>query len=136
LFRRGARTIVLDLAGVSNIDAAGISELVRTYNMAMHASGAVQIVHANAWVRQTLKQAGLFDILSGVSDAASPRPFNHFLTQPLKGCLDHGVLSGGDVVWRPDAVGVRLGDPSEPFAVQVQLRSQQGVSRKTNRQRC
>ena len=33
LLRRGDRLIVLDLAGVRRIDAAGVGELVRAYNM-------------------------------------------------------------------------------------------------------
>ena len=64
LLRRGERFIVLDLALVSNVDAAGVSELVRTYNMVGAAQGVLQIVHATPWVRQVLERVGLFGILT------------------------------------------------------------------------
>jgi anti-anti-sigma factor len=98
LFRRGEGTIVLDLTQVSDIDAAGVSELVRTYNMAAHARGAVQIIHPSRWVRQTLQQAGLFDILTGLPDAVRPEPFDSFLARPSKRCLDNGLLPGDAIV--------------------------------------
>ena len=64
LLDHGERIIVLDLAGVSRIDAAGVGELVETYNMAVGAAGVLQIVHATAWVRHILELVGLFAILS------------------------------------------------------------------------
>jgi anti-anti-sigma factor len=64
LLRRGERTIVLDLTRVSTLDAAGVSELVRTYNMAVHVNGIVQVAHASVWVQQILATVGLFEILT------------------------------------------------------------------------
>ena len=64
LVGRGERLLVLDLAGVHRIDAAGVGELVRAYNMAIAAQGGLRIVHATAWVRQILQRVGLFDILT------------------------------------------------------------------------
>ena len=64
LLRRGERLIVLDLAGVRRIDAAGVSELVRAYNMAVAAQAGLRIVHSTAWVRETLQRVGLFEILT------------------------------------------------------------------------
>jgi anti-anti-sigma regulatory factor len=64
LIRRGERTIVLDLTRVPNVDAAGVSELVRAFNMAVHAKSVVRIVNASGWVRQSLKTGGLYEILS------------------------------------------------------------------------
>jgi anti-anti-sigma factor len=64
LLRRGARRIVLDLARVSKIDAAGVGELVRAYNMTIAVNGVLQIVHATPWVRDILERVHLFDILS------------------------------------------------------------------------
>jgi anti-anti-sigma factor len=64
LLRRGQRRVVLDLSRVLRIDAAGISELVRAYNMATATQGVLRIVHATPWVRQILERVGLFDILS------------------------------------------------------------------------
>jgi anti-anti-sigma factor len=65
LLRRGERRIVLNLACVSRIDAAGAGELVRAYNVTVAANGMLQIVHANPWVREVLTRAGLFQLLSG-----------------------------------------------------------------------
>ena len=76
LLRTGERTIVLDLARVSRIDAAGIGELVRAYNMTKAVNGWLRIVHASAWVREILTHVGLFDLLSaggGPGVEADPR---------------------------------------------------------------
>jgi anti-anti-sigma factor len=68
LLRRGERRIELDLAAVSKIDAAGIGELIRTFNMATATNGALRIVNATAWVREVLERAHLFDVLTGERD--------------------------------------------------------------------
>ena len=65
LLRRGERRIVLNMACVSSIDAAGAGELVRAYNVTVAANGVLRIVHATAWVREVLTRAGLFHLLSG-----------------------------------------------------------------------
>ena len=61
LLRRGARSVVVDLARVSTIDAAGVGELVRAYNMTVAANGILQVVNATGWVRQILERVGLYD---------------------------------------------------------------------------
>jgi anti-anti-sigma factor len=61
---RGVRTIVVSLARVSAIDAAGIGELVRTYNMTVAAGGIFRITDVPARVREMLEPVGLFEILS------------------------------------------------------------------------
>ncbi len=73
LLDAGQRDIVLDLAKVSSIDAAGIGELMRAYNLMAAASGRLQIKHANAWIRETLECVGVFDLLraAGRSDAVA-----------------------------------------------------------------
>jgi anti-anti-sigma factor len=63
LLRRGSRTIVLDLTGVTSIDAAGIGELVLAYNLTAAAHGVLRIVHAGAWVRELLQRVALFELL-------------------------------------------------------------------------
>lgn len=68
LLRRGERRIVLDLSAVSRIDAAGVGELIRTFNMATATNGALRIVNATAWVREMLERAHLFDLLTGDRD--------------------------------------------------------------------
>jgi anti-anti-sigma factor len=61
---RGERSIVLDLPGVSDIDAAGVGELVRAYNMAAAVDGALRIARPTSRVREMLEVAGLFELLS------------------------------------------------------------------------
>jgi anti-anti-sigma regulatory factor len=65
LLLRGQRDIVLDLAHVTRIDAAGVGELIRAYNMTVAAEGSLRIVHATTWVREVLERVQLFDLLSG-----------------------------------------------------------------------
>lgn len=67
---RGDRGIVLDLARVPSIDAAGVGELVRAYNMTTAADGVLRVVHPTPWVREILERAGLFDLLSASRKAA------------------------------------------------------------------
>ena len=64
LLRSGQRVIVLDLTGVPSIDAAGVGELVRAYNMTGAAQGVLRIVQATARVQRILERAGLFGVLS------------------------------------------------------------------------
>lgn len=66
LLRRGEREIVLDMSRVSTIDAAGVGQLVRAYNVAAAAKGELRIVHVAPRVREPLVRAGLFHLLSGV----------------------------------------------------------------------
>ena len=49
LLRRGERGIVLDLSSVSLIDAAGVGELVRAYNLASAMDVSLRIVHTTKW---------------------------------------------------------------------------------------
>lgn len=65
LLRRGQRRIVVDLSGVTGIDAAGVGELVRAVRMTAAVNGAVRIVNATAWVREMLERARVFELLSG-----------------------------------------------------------------------
>jgi len=65
LLRRGERRIVLDLSAVSRIDAAGVGELIRAFNMTAAVNGALRVVNAPAWVREILERAHLFELLSG-----------------------------------------------------------------------
>jgi anti-anti-sigma factor len=67
LLKRGERTIFLSLARVPKIDAGGIGELVRAYNLTTTWSGVFRVVHASERVRRLLIRVGLNDILS--SDA-------------------------------------------------------------------
>jgi anti-anti-sigma factor len=64
LLGRGARVIILDLTLMSRIDAAGVGDLVRAYNMVIATNGVLWVVHPTGWVRQILDRVGLLDILS------------------------------------------------------------------------
>jgi anti-anti-sigma factor len=65
LLRRGERRIVVDLSAVSRIDAAGLGELIRTFNMTVAVSGALRVINVSDWVRKMLERVNLFDLLSG-----------------------------------------------------------------------
>ena len=69
--RLGERRIVLDLSSISGVDAAGIGELVRAFNMSAAANGALRVVHATNRVREMLERAQLFERLSGAGPASS-----------------------------------------------------------------
>lgn len=64
LLCRGERSLVLDLQRVPTIDAAGVGQLVRAYNMTRSVNGTLRIKHAGPRVREMLVRAGLFDRLS------------------------------------------------------------------------
>jgi anti-anti-sigma regulatory factor len=65
--RRGDRLVLLDLAGVGDVDAAGVGELVHLYRMAAAVSGALQIARAGRKVRELLDRAGVFERLNADS---------------------------------------------------------------------
>ena len=60
----GERQVVLDLADVSEIDAAGIGELVRAFNAMTAAGGVLQVAHASQHVRKLLQVTGVLTLLN------------------------------------------------------------------------
>lgn len=60
----GARRIVVNLAAVRDLDAGGVSELVRLYRMALGSRSVLRVADARGWVRELLDRAGLFVLLS------------------------------------------------------------------------
>lgn len=70
LLQRGERCIVLDLAHVSSIDAGGVGELVRAYNMATAMNGFLRVDRPTTWVREALDRAGLAGLLTAEAEAA------------------------------------------------------------------
>jgi anti-anti-sigma factor len=64
LLGRGERRILLDLARLSDIDAAGIGELVRAFNATRAAGGVLQIANASRHVSQPLEISGLLGLLT------------------------------------------------------------------------
>ena len=65
LLRRGERRIVVDLSALSKIDAAGVGELIRAFNMTAAVNGGLRVVNPTAWVREILERAQLFQLLTG-----------------------------------------------------------------------
>jgi anti-sigma B factor antagonist len=65
LLGRGERRILLDLSRVSQIDAAGVGELVGAFTTARAAGGVLQIACASRRVRQLLQVAGVLPLLTG-----------------------------------------------------------------------
>jgi anti-anti-sigma factor len=63
LLHGGVRRVVLDLAGVSDIDAAGVGELIHIFNTAAAAGGAVEIAQASPHVHRVLDVAGVLGLL-------------------------------------------------------------------------
>ena len=70
LLRRGERRILLDLTGVSVLDAAGLGELVRAYNLARAANGMLRVLAPAGRVRTLLSRVGLLELLT--TDAFGP----------------------------------------------------------------
>jgi anti-anti-sigma regulatory factor len=59
----------VDLSALSKIDAAGVGELIRAFNMTVAVNGGLRVVNTTAWVREILERAQLFKLLAG-EDAA------------------------------------------------------------------
>jgi anti-anti-sigma factor len=70
LIGRGERHIVLDLAGVSSIDAAGIGELMHIHRLLMAREGALRVMNVVRRTRIPLQRVGVFDLLAEASDDA------------------------------------------------------------------
>jgi anti-anti-sigma factor len=79
LLRRGNRNILLDL-GDTDLDAAGIGELVRVFNLTRAAGGHLRVTCIRRSVRQLLEQVGLLHLLT--DDAADPDASEDHLTSP------------------------------------------------------
>jgi anti-anti-sigma factor len=70
LLDQGERAILLDMAAVPEIDAAGVGELVAAYTMAAAVGGVFGIARPPRRVRRLLDHARVGDILC--ADAADP----------------------------------------------------------------
>jgi anti-anti-sigma factor len=64
LLHSGVRRVLLDLSGVSDIDAAGVGELIRIFNMAAAVGGSVEIAGASQHVHRVLDVAGVLTLLT------------------------------------------------------------------------
>jgi anti-sigma B factor antagonist len=73
LLARGHRSILLDLADVTDLDACGVGELVRVYALTEAAKGELWIENTTRKARKLLDLAGLFALLSAPSSLAHER---------------------------------------------------------------
>jgi anti-anti-sigma factor len=64
---RGEQRILLNLSQLSDIDAAGIGELVRLFNMTKAVGGGLQIAHVTGHVERLLDITGLLTQLSAAA---------------------------------------------------------------------
>ena len=69
---RGERRILLDLSQLTAIDAAGIGELIRVFNVTRAAGGALRVARANRRVLQLLNAAGVLSFLTPLSSPSTP----------------------------------------------------------------
>ena len=89
---RGERHFVLDLHRVTQIDAAGVGELVRAYRMTCEANGTFEVLNPTNRVREVLSRAGLLALVKTngsrarftkqVPAAGRPLDCGSFLRQP------------------------------------------------------
>ena len=63
LLGRNERRILVNLAGLSAIDAAGVGALVDAYVIASQAGGVLRVTEASTRVRQLLEVAGVLNLL-------------------------------------------------------------------------
>lgn len=68
LLGTGTWMILLDLAGATAIDAAGVGALVNVYNMAAAADAVLRIANTSEDVRDLLTRVGLFDLFNAEPD--------------------------------------------------------------------
>jgi anti-anti-sigma factor len=64
LLQGGVRRVLLDLSGVTDMDAAGVGELIQIYNLAAAAGGAVEVARASGRVHRVLEVAGVLNLLT------------------------------------------------------------------------
>jgi anti-anti-sigma regulatory factor len=87
VLRCGKRRILLDLAEASDLDAAGLGELVRVYRATIAANGVLRIANPSRRIREMLVRVGLFDLLNAGAEPA----FEHDLqdVQSLEGLIHY-----------------------------------------------
>ena len=70
LVQRGVRRVLLDLSGVSSIDAAGVGELVHIFTTAASVGSVLEIEQMSAQVRRVLEITGVRWLLDVESPGA------------------------------------------------------------------
>jgi anti-anti-sigma factor len=64
---RGERRVLLNLSRLADIDAAGIGELVRLFNMTRAVGAVLQVANAGRHVKRLLDLTGLYTLLSAAA---------------------------------------------------------------------
>ena len=64
ILRRGHRRLVVDLASVADLDAAGVGELVHVYKITVSQTGRLRLARPTAKARTVLDRAGLLGLLA------------------------------------------------------------------------
>ena len=70
LFQSGVRRVLLDLSGVSSIDAAGVGELIQIFTAAASVGGVLEIERMSSQVRRVLEITGVRWLLDVESPGA------------------------------------------------------------------
>jgi anti-anti-sigma factor len=69
---RGVRHIVLNIANVTRVDAAGLGQLVQASNLARAARAELRVVGAAERIRSLFERTGLVPVLRVSSHSACP----------------------------------------------------------------
>jgi anti-anti-sigma factor len=102
--RRGARNLLLNLARVTDLDCAGISELVSIYNELRELGGSVKLLNLQRFPRTLLEKAGLLKVFETFDDEReASASFEEAASAPLP---------AGQLAARP---GERLGRSAPKF---------------------
>jgi anti-anti-sigma factor len=64
LLHSGVRRVRLDLSGVSDVDAAGVGELIHLFKMVAAAGGVLEVERLSPRVRHVLDVAGVLGLLT------------------------------------------------------------------------
>lgn len=68
LLSQGNKQIVLNLAGVTYVDSAGLGELVGAYTTAMNQGGAVKLLHMQGKLRDLMQITKLHTVFASFED--------------------------------------------------------------------
>jgi anti-sigma B factor antagonist len=68
LLSQGSKQIVLNMAGVSYVDSAGLGELVGAYTTATNQGGAVKLLHMQGKLRDLMQITKLHTIFASFED--------------------------------------------------------------------
>ena len=68
LLSQGSKQIVLNMAGVSYVDSAGLGELVGAYTTATNQGGAVKLLHMQGKLHDLMQVTKLYTVFASFED--------------------------------------------------------------------